>query len=72
MRCPQCSKFVPYDTEVEPEEQDAPAAEGGTFTASYRRVLNCEWCVELTCECGQKMEFDLEESCSASSMDELT
>ena len=143
MRCPSCNKFVAYDTWVEPEEQDAPAAEGGTFTASYRRVLNCEECgeelkeatiefeydfsgdepavkgkeskgheheweiscdvqpttssqttdrrgrkitnprymktlygvcldVELTCECGQKMEFDLEESCSASSMDELT
>ena len=144
MRCTSCNKFVPYDAEVEPEEQDAPTAEGGTFTASYRRVLNCEECgeelkeatiefdydfsgdepevkgksseeghehewevscdvqpttgsqttdrrgrkitnprymktlygvcldVTLTCECGQKMKFDLEESCSASSMDELT
>ena len=143
MRCPQCNRFVPYDAEVDPEEQNAPSATDSTFTASYRRVLNCEWCgeelkeatiefdydfsgdepvvkgkeskgheheweiscdvdpstssqttdrrgrkitnprymktlygvcldVELTCECGQKMEFDLEESCSASSMDELT
>ena len=144
MRCPSCNKFVPYDAEVEPEEQDAPSATDSTFTASYRRALNCEECgeelkeatiefeydfsgdmpaekgtfdpekheheweiscdvdpttgaqttdrrgrkitnprymktlygvcldVELTCECGQKMEFDLEESCSASSMDELT
>jgi len=144
MRCPQCNKFVGNDAEVEPEEQDAPTAEGGTFTASYRRVLNCEECgeelkeatiefdydfsgdepevkgksseeghehewgvscdvqpttgsqttdrrgrkitnprymktlygvcldVTLTCECGQTMKFDLEESCSASSMDELT
>jgi hypothetical protein len=144
MRCTSCNKFVPYDAEVEPEEQDAPTADGGTFTASYRRVLNCEECgeelkeatiefdydfsgdepevkgksseeghehereiscdvqpttgsqttdrrgrkitnprymktlygvcldVTLTCECGQTMKFDLEESCSASSMDELT
>jgi hypothetical protein len=42
VRCNQCNKFVAYDTEVEPEEQDAPVAENGSFTASYRRVLNCE------------------------------
>jgi hypothetical protein len=50
MRCTSCNKFVPYDTEVEPDV-----------------CLD----VTLTCECGQTMKFDLEESCSASSMDEL-
>lgn len=49
MRCPSCSKFVPYDTEVEPEEQDtAHSVEGDTVVASatYRRVLTCAECSE--------------------------
>lgn len=44
MRCPDCGKFVPYDTEAEPEENSGPEFDGQTLTASYDRVLNCEQC----------------------------
>ena len=44
MRGPDCNKFVPYDTEVEPEEDTPPEIIGTEFTASYRRVLTCGEC----------------------------
>jgi DNA-directed RNA polymerase subunit RPC12/RpoP len=45
MRCPDCGKFVPYDTEVEPEENQEPEVrDDGELTASYDRILNCEEC----------------------------
>lgn len=44
MRCNSCEKFVSYDTEVDPEENEEPTIEGLTFTASYRRVLTCADC----------------------------
>lgn len=45
MRCPDCEKFVSYDTEVEPEEESAPEVEEGlVIRASYRRVLACGEC----------------------------
>jgi hypothetical protein len=56
MRCPDCNKFVAYDTEVEPEEQDA-AYDGETLTVELRRVLACEQCgTEL-----KEATFSLEE-----------
>lgn len=44
MRCPDCEKFVSYDTEVEPEEENEPEMDGLTIRASYRRVLACGEC----------------------------
>ncbi len=44
MRCPDCNKFVAYDTEIEPEEEDNPSCTGIEFSASYRRVLACAEC----------------------------
>lgn len=48
MRCENCSKFVSFDTEVEPEiedEQIGGSCDNGYFyTASIRRVLQCADC----------------------------
>lgn len=46
MRCPDCSKMVSFDTDMEPEEQDAvEVGSDGTITAgSYRRMLGCAEC----------------------------
>lgn len=44
MRCPDCGKFVPFDTEVEPEETADPEFDGSEFTATYTRQLNCGEC----------------------------
>jgi hypothetical protein len=43
MRCPDCNKFVAYDTEAEPEEQDS-GTDGTVVKATVRRVLTCEQC----------------------------
>jgi hypothetical protein len=60
MRCPDCAKFVGYDTEQEPEleseQVDGTLADGYTFSASVRRVLACA-------ECGNELKessFDIE------------
>lgn len=59
MRCPSCNKFVPYDTDADPEEEGEPSVdEGGRFTASYRRVLPCADCGEELKEA--TIEFDEE------------
>ena len=45
MRCPSCNKFVPFDTEVDPEEEDEPSIDDNNhFHASYTRTLTCEEC----------------------------
>jgi len=44
VRCPDCNKFVAYDTEVDPEESHSPEVDGNLFSASFRRVLACEQC----------------------------
>lgn len=60
MRCPSCAKFVPYDTEVEPEEDSPPECDGTTFTAAYRRVLTCGECDEELKEATIEVEHDFE------------
>lgn len=57
MRCPDCNKFVSFETEEEPEETEEPTLDEGHFTAAYRRVLPCS-------ECGTELkeaqiEFDV-------------
>lgn len=61
MRCENCSKFVSFDTEVEPEVEDEQIdgdhETGYTYTASVRRVLTCA-------DCGNDMKettFDIEQ-----------
>lgn len=45
MRCPDCNKFVSYDTEVEPEEISALEVDSaGRVTGEFRRVLTCQDC----------------------------
>jgi hypothetical protein len=44
MRCPDCQKFVSFDAEVEPEEQNGPEFDGTGVEAEYRRVLTCQEC----------------------------
>lgn len=58
MRCPDCNKFVSYDTEQDPEVESEDVDGEGTFTASIRRVLTCG-------ECGADLKettFDIEQS----------
>jgi len=62
MRCPSCEKFVSYDTEVEPEEDQEPEVTDGSVTASYRRVLTCAECGEELKEA--TIEIEGEVSCS--------
>lgn len=57
MRCPDCAKFVAFDTDNEPEHDDAEVDEGGTVTVSGVRITN------NCAECGQELKeasFDLE------------
>lgn len=42
-RCPDCNKFVSYDTDQDPEVEGEDAS-GTTFTATVRRVLPCGDC----------------------------
>lgn len=55
MRCPDCSKFVAYDTESEPEANLEVSSEG-MLSGDVRRVLPCG-------ECGTELKsttFDLD------------
>ena len=56
MRCPDCSKMVSLDTDVEPEVDDVEVDEDGHVTAHVRITNNCQDCgSELT-----EATFDLE------------
>jgi hypothetical protein len=59
MRCPDCSKFVAFDTEVDPEENGDEAISGSSFTATYRRVLNCADCGTELKSAEIEVEIDL-------------
>lgn len=59
MRCPDCSKFVSFDTEVDPEEEDSPELDGLAFHASYRRVLTCQDCGTELKESSLSVDGDL-------------
>lgn len=55
MRCENCERFVPYNTEEEPEAE-LEVSDEGQLTGSVRRVLTCE-------ECGSEMKettFDID------------
>lgn len=43
MRCPDCQKFVSYDTDHDPEADD-PEYSNGVVTGSVRRELPCADC----------------------------
>lgn len=61
MRCPSCEKFVSYDTEVEPEQENEPEVADQSVSATYRRVLTCAECGEELKEA--QIEVDGEVSC---------
>lgn len=48
MRCPDCNKFVAYDTDQDPEVESDPELvktdDELHFTTSYRRILPCGDC----------------------------
>lgn len=56
MRCADCNKFVPYDTEAEPEG-DLEISEDGQLTGEVTRTLPCG-------ECGTELKsgaFDVDQ-----------
>ena len=59
MRCPSCEKFVPYDTEVDPEVTSDPEVSGNTVQMEVRRVLSCGECGEELKEANLSMEADI-------------
>jgi hypothetical protein len=60
MRCPSCSKFVSYDTDVDPEEQGDAELDGTGLSASYRRVLCCAECGDELKEATIEVTADLD------------
>jgi uncharacterized protein with PIN domain len=49
LRCPDCNKFVSFDTETEPEVQSEQVDENGAVEFSVRITNNCADCgTELT------------------------
>lgn len=69
MRCPDCNKFVSYDVDVEPEEEQQDVT-GTTFTATYRRTLTCQDCgtelKEGSIDLEYNFEADIQEATDAS------
>ena len=59
MRCSNCNKFVPYDTEVDPEEESEPEVTDQNVTATYRRVLTCGECGEELKEATIEIEGEI-------------
>jgi hypothetical protein len=60
MRCPDCSKFVSFDTETEPEVDSENIDDDGSVSCSVRIVNNCADCgTELT-EAVFEMEGNLD------------
>lgn len=60
MRCPDCNKFVSFDTDVDPEIDNLEVNEDGHVTASVRIVNSCADCgTELT-ETTFEMEGDVD------------
>jgi hypothetical protein len=60
MRCPDCNKFVPFDTETDPET-DVSVDDDGAVSGTVRIVNTCE-------ECGQELKdttFDVDVDLSA-------
>jgi len=56
MRCPDCSKFVPFDSDADPEVEIEFDADAYTVSGTVRITNNCE-------ECGQElteMTFDVD------------
>jgi DnaJ-class molecular chaperone len=61
MRCPQCNKFVSFDTDAEPEEESTDV-DGTDFTATYRRVLMCAECGDELKEASIELTHDFDDA----------
>lgn len=60
MRCPNCNKFVSYDTEVEPDVVSDPEVAETTLVVTVRRVLSCAECGDELKEAELEVEQELE------------
>ncbi len=62
MRCPSCNKFVPYDTDSEPEVDIEIDAEG-SVSGTVRIVNTCADCGEELKEASLDVNEDLTDEC---------
>lgn len=76
MRCPDCNKFVPYDTEAEPEvnsEEVQHEIKDGVGSAEVqievRRVLPCEECGTELKDSTFNVEHSIEDACACVDLD---
>lgn len=61
MRCPDCNKFVSYDTDTEPELDSSIDSEGNVMV-NTRIVNNCAECSQELKEATFDIEIDLTEA----------
>ena len=58
MRCPDCSKFVSFDTDREPEDLDLNVTDDGSVSGSVRIVNGCAECSTELTEATLDVEMD--------------
>src|SRR4051812_457683 len=58
MRCPDCQKFVSFDTDTEPEI-DVDVDDDGTVSGTVRIVNTCSECSQELTEANLDVEIDL-------------
>jgi RecJ-like exonuclease len=63
MRCPDCNKFVSFDTDTEPEVDDLEVDESGRVTGTVRIVNTCAECGAELKEATFDLEIDLVNEC---------
>lgn len=61
MRCPDCQKFVSFDTERDPEDLDLTVDDEGSVSGSVRIVNACQECGQDLTEAVLDVEVDLTE-----------
>jgi hypothetical protein len=59
VRCPDCQKFVSFDTDKEPEDLDLNVTDDGTVSGSVRIVNGCGECGQDLTEATLDVEIDL-------------
>jgi hypothetical protein len=68
-RCPDCNKFVPYDTSTEPEVEDAQIFDD-EVQVNVRVVLCCEECGTELKESYQEAQESFEHECDPENIKE--
>lgn len=73
MRCPDCNKFVSFDTETDPEEESIDVTPQGEVSAVVRIVNMCQECgnylKEATLEMEGVAEIDHDAKCKESELE---